>query len=85
MEQFKCKSMDTPLPFRNSCPLKNAPNLTPGFKSRKHCQSCLTVNRAEQAGLLTCNVFTILPILLRDQWISQGKNFWRYLQLRDSS
>ncbi len=60
--------------------------MTPCFKSRKHCQSCLTVNRAKQAGLLTCNIFTILPTPLdAGQWISMGKNLGRYLQLRDSS
>lgn len=38
-----------------------------------------------KAGLLTCNIFTILPIPVLEQWICLGKNLLCYLQLRDSS
>lgn len=36
------------------------------------------------AGLLTCNIFAVLPAPNLEQWTSMGKNLLCYLQLRDS-
>ena len=50
----------------------------PYFIPRKHCQFSM-------AGLLTCNIFAILPIpLYRDSGYHLAKTFYCYLQLRDS-
>jgi hypothetical protein len=44
-----------------------------------------SIVNSKEAGLLTCNIFTILPVLI-DQTVDFciGKNL-SYLQLRDSS
>ena len=57
--------------------LYNASNQTKSFIPRKHCQF-------RMAGLLTCNIFTALPILIMDSGHYQAKIFLCYLQLRDS-
>jgi hypothetical protein len=38
----------------------------------------------EKAGLLTCNIFIVLPADC-SQWTLMDENFGGYLQLRDSS
>lgn len=50
-----------------------------------HASDRESIVNSVKAGLLTCNIFTILPIPELEQWICWGKNLLCYLQLRDSS
>jgi hypothetical protein len=50
-----------------------------------HASDRESIVNSVKAGLLTCNIFTILPIPGLEQWIFLGKNLLCYLQLRDSS
>ncbi len=49
-----------------------------------HASSRESIVNSVKAGLLTCNIFTILPIPFGTVDIL-GKNLLCYLQLRDSS